>query len=97
VNLIQRHVSGLRRALEPDRVGHTQSGLLTWTEARYLLTLPPGALDLDIYEGELARARAARGEGQLRQAGACPPHQFALLPGEQPRSLTFGRATAIPL
>ena len=32
VNLVQRHISGLRRALEPDRPGHTPSGLLVWTD-----------------------------------------------------------------
>jgi DNA-binding SARP family transcriptional activator len=68
VNLVQRHVSGLRRALEPDRPGHAPSDLLTWTEAGYLLTLPAGALDLAGYEGELARARAARAAGQLGEA-----------------------------
>ena len=46
VNLVQRHVSGLRRVLEPSRPGRAPSGLLTWTEAGYLLTMPAGALDL---------------------------------------------------
>ena len=68
MNLVQRHVSGLRRVLEPDRPGHVPSGMLTWTEAGYLLTLPPGALDLDIYERELGRARAARTAGHLGEA-----------------------------
>src|SRR5437660_6808562 len=45
VNLVQRHVSGLRRVLEPARPGHTPSGLVAWTDAGYLLTLPAGALD----------------------------------------------------
>ena len=68
VNLVQRHVSGLRRALEPDRLGHVPSGMLAWTDAGYLLTLPAGALDLDIYERELGRARAARTAGHLGEA-----------------------------
>ena len=68
VNLVQRHVSGLRRVLEPDRPGHTPSSLLTWTDAGYLLTLPTGALDLDEFDHELTRARAVRAEGQLREA-----------------------------
>ena len=58
VNLVQRHVSGLRRILEPERPGHAPSGLLTWTEAGYLLTVPKGALDLDVFESELSRARS---------------------------------------
>jgi DNA-binding SARP family transcriptional activator/Tfp pilus assembly protein PilF len=68
VNLVQRHVSGLRRVLEPERPGHAPSGLLAWTEAGYQLTLPKRALDLDVFEGELSRARAARAAGQLREA-----------------------------
>jgi DNA-binding SARP family transcriptional activator len=35
VNLVQRHVSGLRRILEPERPGHAPSGLLAWTEVGY--------------------------------------------------------------
>jgi DNA-binding SARP family transcriptional activator/Tfp pilus assembly protein PilF len=68
VNLVQRHVSGLRRVLEPERPGHAPSGLLAWTEAGYQLTLPKGSLDLDVFEGELGRARAARAAGQPREA-----------------------------
>jgi DNA-binding SARP family transcriptional activator len=68
VNLVQRHVSGLRRVLEPERPGHSPSGLLAWTDAGYQLTLPKGALDLDVFEEELSRARAARAAGQMREA-----------------------------
>jgi len=68
VNLVQRHVSGLRRALEPDRPGRTPSDLLTWTEAGYLLTLPPGALDLDLFVRGLSQARTAQAAGQLQEA-----------------------------
>jgi len=68
VNLVQRHVSGLRRALEPERPGHAPSGLLAWTDVGYLLTVPKGALDLDVFEGELSRARAARTAGRLGEA-----------------------------
>ena len=68
VNLVQRHVSGLRHVLEPGRLGAARSGMLAWTDAGYLLTLPAGALDLDGYERELDRARAARAAGDLREA-----------------------------
>ncbi len=34
----------------------------------YLLTLPAGALDLDVYESQLRRARTAQAAGQLREA-----------------------------
>ncbi len=68
VNLVQRHVSGLRRVLEPGRAERAPSGLLAWTDAGYLLALPEGALDLGVFEGELGRARAARAAGDLREA-----------------------------
>jgi DNA-binding SARP family transcriptional activator len=68
VNLVQRHVSGLRRVLEPERPGHAPSGLLAWTEVGYQLTLPKRALDLDVFEGGLSRARAARAAGRLQEA-----------------------------
>ena len=68
VNLVQRHVSGLRRVLEPDRTGRAPSSLLTWIDEGYLLTLPAGALDLDEFERELARARTAQATGRLREA-----------------------------
>ena len=68
VNLVQRHISGLRRVLEPDRPGHAPSDLLTWTDVGYLLTLPAGALDLGMYESELVRARTARAAGHQGEA-----------------------------
>lgn len=68
VNLVQRHVSGLRRALEPDRPGHAPSDMVVWSDAGYLLRLPAGALDLDVFETELGRARAAWTAGNPRRA-----------------------------
>ena len=70
VNLIQRHVSGLRRVLEPHRPGRTPSGLLFWTDAGYVLSLSAGVLDLDNFEREVARARAERAAGSLQEAAA---------------------------
>jgi DNA-binding SARP family transcriptional activator len=70
VNLVQRHVSGLRRVLEPERPGRAPSGVLTWTDVGYLLRVPAGGLDLGIYEGEVARARAARAAGLPAEAAA---------------------------
>jgi DNA-binding SARP family transcriptional activator len=68
VNLVQRRVSGLRRALEPNRLGRVTSSILTWTDAGYLLTLPTGAMDLADFERERNRARTKRAAGQLREA-----------------------------
>ncbi|GAA1655741.1 AfsR/SARP family transcriptional regulator [Actinoplanes couchii] len=62
VNLVQRHASGLRRALGVR---------LTWTDAGYTLTVPPGCLDLAEFEAALGRARAARdGDDPATAAGA---------------------------
>jgi DNA-binding SARP family transcriptional activator/tetratricopeptide (TPR) repeat protein len=81
VNLVQRHVSGLRRILEPERPGHAPSGLLTWTEAGYLLTVPKGALDLDVFDSELSRARTARTAGHLGEAAEALHSALALWRG----------------
>src|SRR5260370_35738968 len=70
VNLVQRHVSGLRQVLEPDRPGRAPSGLLNWTDVGYLLTLPAGALDLHEFDSDVGRARSARAAGHLREAAA---------------------------
>ncbi|MES5820388.1 BTAD domain-containing putative transcriptional regulator [Streptomyces sp. RG80] len=64
-NLLQRHASGLRRVLEPERPPRAPSGLLAWTEAGYLLT--PGAAELDVrtFERLIDEAHTARAEGDL--------------------------------
>jgi DNA-binding SARP family transcriptional activator len=67
-NLAQKHISALRRQLEPGRPGRTPSKVLVWTDAGYLLTVPPGDLDLQLYEDEVTRARRARARGDLRAA-----------------------------
>ena len=65
VNLVQKHVSALRRLLEPDRSRRTPSRLLSWTDNGYLLTIAPGRLDTTGFEREVARARTARATGDL--------------------------------
>ena len=68
VNLLQKHVSGLRRVLEPVRSARAPSQLLTWTDSGYLLSLPPGSVDLEVFDQEVAAARAARAVGDLPAA-----------------------------
>jgi DNA-binding SARP family transcriptional activator/tetratricopeptide (TPR) repeat protein len=70
VNLVQRHVSGLRRALEPARPARTPSRLLAWTDAGYQLTAPAEHLDLETFEQSTGRARAARAAGDMPGAAA---------------------------
>jgi DNA-binding SARP family transcriptional activator/tetratricopeptide (TPR) repeat protein len=76
VNLLQKHVSGLRRVLDPAR-----SGLLVWTDAGYLLTVPAGALDASVFDRELDRARTARASGDLPGASAALNAALALWRG----------------
>jgi DNA-binding SARP family transcriptional activator/tetratricopeptide (TPR) repeat protein len=68
VNLIQKYISGLRRVIEPTRSGRSPSQLLTWSDVGYRLCLPPGCLDLEVFDREISRARAARAAGELGEA-----------------------------
>jgi DNA-binding SARP family transcriptional activator/Tfp pilus assembly protein PilF len=68
VNLLQKHVSALRRVLEPDRSDREPSQVLTWTDAGYLLSVPAGRLDLEVFDRAVTRARAARAAGNLTAA-----------------------------
>ncbi len=68
VNLVQRHVSGLRMMLEPDRSARSSSELLSWTGSGYLFKAPAGSLDLEVFESRLAVGRAARASGDLAKA-----------------------------
>jgi DNA-binding SARP family transcriptional activator len=70
VNLVQRHVSRLRRVLGTGEDGLDAPFRLVWTDAGYLLTVPAGAVDLSVFQDELGRARAARAAGDLREAAA---------------------------
>ena len=67
-NLLHRHISGLRRVLEPDRPARAAPGQLAWTDTGYLLSVPAGRLDLEIFDREVDRARKARTEGDLSVA-----------------------------
>ena len=80
VNLIQRHVSRLRRVLGTGEARDAPCRLV-WTDAGYLLTVPGGAVDLTVFHQELARARAARAAGDLREAAAALHAALALWRG----------------
>ncbi|WP_189220636.1 AfsR/SARP family transcriptional regulator, partial [Streptomyces ruber] len=68
VDLLRRHVAGLRRMLEPGRPVGAPSRLLVRTEAGYVLTVPSGQLDLEVFDAQVARGRAARVAGDLPAA-----------------------------
>ena len=67
VNLVQRHISGLRRSLNLHADGDVR---LTWTEAGYLLTVPADRLDLASFEVALRTVREARSRGDPATAVA---------------------------
>jgi DNA-binding SARP family transcriptional activator/tetratricopeptide (TPR) repeat protein len=81
VNLVQRHVSGLRRVLGVGRPGPQRPARLVWTDAGYQLTLPAGALDLELFEAGLSRSRAARTIGDSREAAEALHSALALWRG----------------
>jgi DNA-binding SARP family transcriptional activator len=68
VNLLQRHVSGLRRVLEPERSARAMSDRVVWTSGGYLFTVASGALDLGQFDEHTAGARSARAAGDLSKA-----------------------------
>ncbi len=68
VNLVQRHVSAIRRGLDPDRSDRAASSQLKWTDAGYVLEVADGDLDLDVFDGGVRRARAARNAGDVAAA-----------------------------
>ena len=70
VNLVQKHVSRLRQALDPVHSARARSEMLSWTDAGYLLSVPPDGLDLELFNRGVSRARAARATGDLATAAA---------------------------
>jgi DNA-binding SARP family transcriptional activator/tetratricopeptide (TPR) repeat protein len=70
VNLVQRHISALRRVLDPKRRDRPGYGLLTWTDAGYVLAVAAGGLDLAAFDAGLTAARTARAAGDLPGAAA---------------------------
>lgn len=67
-NVVQKHVSGLRRALEPDRQARLPSQLLTLTEAGYAIRVEAGALDVDAFRAQVEQAYQARAAGAMPYA-----------------------------
>ncbi|WP_327652383.1 BTAD domain-containing putative transcriptional regulator [Micromonospora aurantiaca] len=68
LNVVQKHVAGLRRMLEPDRSPRTPARVLTLTDAGYLLRVPPEAVDVARFERGVRRARAAQAAGRAAEA-----------------------------
>jgi DNA-binding SARP family transcriptional activator/tetratricopeptide (TPR) repeat protein len=65
-NVVQTHVSRLRRILEPDRSPRTPSLVLPWTSGGYALHLAADQVDLAQFRRLIASARQSRAAGDLR-------------------------------
>jgi DNA-binding SARP family transcriptional activator/tetratricopeptide (TPR) repeat protein len=68
VNLLQRDMSGLRHALEPERTDRSAPSCLRWTDAGYRLDLSHSSLDLADFEELVERAKKARSGGKDGEA-----------------------------
>ena len=68
VNLLQRDMSGLRRALEPERTERSAPSCLQWTDAGYRLDLSHSSLDLASFDELVERARKARSDRKDAEA-----------------------------
>jgi DNA-binding SARP family transcriptional activator/Tfp pilus assembly protein PilF len=73
VNLMQRRVSGLRRALllrdaDADVDADVGAVRLEWVDAGYVLTVPDDDLDLARFDAHLDQARTARSRGDPQAA-----------------------------
>ncbi|WP_349880234.1 BTAD domain-containing putative transcriptional regulator [Micromonospora sp. HUAS YX12] len=82
LNVVQKHVAGLRRMLEPDRSPRTPARVLTLTDAGYLLRVPPEAVDVARFERGVQRARAAQAAGRTEEALAEVSAALELWQGE---------------
>jgi DNA-binding SARP family transcriptional activator/tetratricopeptide (TPR) repeat protein len=81
VNLVHRHASGVRRVLEPERTPRSASSMLTWTNSAYRLTLSPGALDVEVFEAAIDRAKQERSAGRSGEAAEALRSALALWRG----------------
>ncbi|GAA4692290.1 hypothetical protein Prum_038570 [Phytohabitans rumicis] len=87
-NVVQKYVAGLRRVLEPDRSPRTPGQTLSLTGAGYVLNVPDGGLDADVFDRRVRRARGAWAAGQLTTAGPELQAALALWRGEPLAGLT---------
>ncbi|MFG1677215.1 BTAD domain-containing putative transcriptional regulator [Micromonospora sp. NPDC049282] len=81
-NVVQKHVAGLRRVLEPDRSPRTPARVLTLTDAGYVLRVAPEAVDAARFERGVQRARQAQADGRTAEALAEVDAALELWQGE---------------
>lgn len=69
-NVVQKYVAGLRRALDPAHSPRNPGRLITLTPAGYVLAVPEGSLDTDVFARQVSRAQGLRAERRLPEAVA---------------------------
>ncbi|WP_165968878.1 BTAD domain-containing putative transcriptional regulator [Actinomadura sp. KC06] len=67
-NVVQKYVAGLRRVLEPGRSPRSPGRLLTLSSAGYVLHVPRGGLDADVFHDRVKEALAVRATGDAARA-----------------------------
>ncbi|MFG2530504.1 BTAD domain-containing putative transcriptional regulator [Streptomyces sp. NPDC048516] len=81
VNQLQKYISGLRQALHPGRQPRTRSETVRWSDGGYVLSVPPGGLDLETFTALVAQGRIARAEGDPERFAARLHEALALWRG----------------
>ncbi|SDQ62033.1 AfsR/SARP family transcriptional regulator [Thermostaphylospora chromogena] len=79
---LRTYVSRLRAVLEPERSPRARPRLLVSVGGGYALRLPPEALDLSLFERDIARAEAERKAGRLQEAAGLLRAAMARSTGE---------------
>jgi DNA-binding SARP family transcriptional activator len=69
-NVVQKHVAGLRRLLEPERSPRASSGVLVRSDGGYKVVVSPGSMDVDAVTSAIGKARQARADADLRRASS---------------------------
>jgi DNA-binding SARP family transcriptional activator len=82
LNVVQKYVAGLRRALEPARSPRAQSQVLTLTDAGYLLAVDARAVDTELFDATVTAAVAALRAAQPDDAASLARDALGLWHGE---------------
>ncbi|WP_255608973.1 AfsR/SARP family transcriptional regulator [Micromonospora sp. PLK6-60] len=81
-NVVQKHIAGLRRLLEPDRSPRTPGQVLTLTDAGYRLGIALESVDAVRFEQGVHRARQWHAAGRTNEALAEVTAALELWQGE---------------
>ncbi len=73
-NVVQKHIAGLRRILEPERSPRTGGGVIALTDAGYVLTVEAGTIDVDVFDRLIGQARTERASADVTVADNARAH-----------------------